>query len=136
MDEPGQILIRVGWDLLALLGWLCWFLWRWSLLIVAIAWCLWAVDWRKLWSVLAQGAWVPCVLALVTAALIWSRVAPTQGNLLGLVDVPNFWWQLGDVCLVAVVILACGWIQDSFRWAPAEITLEPPAAAAAEHGHH
>jgi hypothetical protein len=138
VDEPWQSLLRLWWDLVALATWLSGFLLRWSLLILAMAWCLWAVNWRKLLSVLAQGAWVPGILALVTSALIWSRISPGVGNFFGLFDVGNFWWQLGDLCLVAAAVLCCGWIQGALDWTPPEVSVEPADAPAhgTDHGHH
>ena len=53
-------------------------------------------------------------------------------------DRTNFWWQLGEVSLLAAVTLLCGWLQGVFGWTPAEISLEPPAPDADVHGytHH
>ncbi len=42
-----------------------------ALLIGWVAWWLWGVNWSKLWPTLAQGAWVPAVLLLFLAALVW-----------------------------------------------------------------
>ena len=83
----------------------------------------------------AGGAWAPAVLLLVVAALIWSRLAPGPCNCLGFVTVPNFWWQLGEVGLIAALTLFCGWLQGVLGWTPREISLEPPAHAAV-HEHH
>lgn len=105
---------------------------RWSLLIAWVTWWLWGVNWKKAWAALAQGAWAPVVLLMVTAALVWSRLAPGPCDCLG-VRVPNFWWQLGGVSLLAGLTLLCGWLQGVFGWTPAEVNLEPPAAA--DHGH-
>jgi hypothetical protein len=109
---------------------------EWSLLIVWLAWSLWGINWKKVWPVLAQGAWVPLVLVLALAALVWSRLVPGECVLLGLWDIPNFWWQLGDVCLIVAATFFCGWLQGVMGWQPAEINLEPQASAASAHGSH
>jgi hypothetical protein len=105
---------------------------RWLLLIGWVAWWLWGVNWSKAWPVLARGAWVPLLLALVFVALVWSRLEPTPYEGIPGVTVPNFWWQLVAVSLLAGVALICGWLQGVLGWAPAEVDLEPPAPS---HGH-
>jgi hypothetical protein len=110
----------------------------WSLLIAWVAWWLGGVNWKKTWPVLARGAWAPLVLLLVVSALVWSRIAPAQLDL-GLAAVPNFWWQLGAVVLLASITLLCGWLQGLLGWAPPEISLEPSAHDPSHghaHGHH
>jgi len=101
----------------------------WSLVIFWLAWCLFGINWRKAWGVLAQGAWVPLVLAMVLIALAWSQMTPA---------VPHFGWKLLQVSLVVVASLLCGWVQGYFGWQPAEISLEPspPDEDAHGHGHH
>jgi hypothetical protein len=110
----------------------------WPLLIVWVAWWLLAVNWRKTWPVLAQGGWAPVVLLVLMAALVWSRLAPAEWPLAPSAVVPNFWWQLVFVSLLAASALFLGWVQGVFGWCPAEINLEPPAvpAGAHDHGHH
>jgi hypothetical protein len=126
----GYLLVVFGQFLLVLLS-------KWTLILVGMAWCLWGINWRKAWPVLAEGAWLPFVLLGVTIAIVWSQVAPGPGHCLGgLLIVPNFWWQLGDVTLLALMALFCGYVQTKCGWAPAELDLEPPAAAAHGHGHH
>ena len=46
----------------------------WSLVIAWLAWCLFGINWKKAWGVLAQGAWAPLVLAMVLVALAWSQM--------------------------------------------------------------
>ena len=107
----------------------------WLLLLVWIAWWLWAVNWKKVWPVLAQGGWMVLVLLIVISALVWSRIAPNTGYLLGGLSVgSDFLRQLMAVALLVVIALGCGWLQGVLGWEPAEIDLEPPAAAA-DHGH-
>jgi hypothetical protein len=101
---------------------------HWSLLIAWIAWWLCAVNWSKLWPVLAKGAWAPVVLIMVIAALAWSCIAPSERY-------PNFWWQLGSVSLLGALTLFCGWLQGVFGWQPAEINLHPPVVTVHAHDH-
>jgi hypothetical protein len=106
---------------------------RWPLLILWIVWWLLGVNWKKMWGVLGQGAWLPLVLVAILAALAWSQIAPSPGNFLGLFTVPNFWWQLGNLGFFTALALFCGYLQGRLGWAPAEIDLEPPASPAAHH---
>jgi len=117
-------LTQLGYDLLAL-GW------QHILIILWVVWWLWAVNWRRAWPVLRQGAWAPLVLLVLATALVWSRIAPAPCDCLVLVTVPNFWWQLGYVGMLVAIAFFCGWLQGVLQWAPAEISLDPPA-----HGHH
>lgn len=103
----------------------------WSLLIVWVAWWLFAVNWSNTWPVLRQGAWVPFVLLCVMGALVWSRLEPTSCSCLRFVTVPNFWWQLGSVGLLVGLTLFCGWLQTYFGWTPPVINVEPTP-----HGDH
>lgn len=102
---------------------------HWALLIVWVAWWLGGVNWKKAWQVLGEGGWVPAVLLLVLTALVWSQLAPADCSCLGFVTVPNFWWQLGEVGLIASIALFCGWLQGYFGWYPHEVSLEPPPPA-------
>jgi len=109
---------------------------RWPLLIIWILWWLLAVNWKRMWPVLAMGAWLPFFLIMVLTAFVWSRIAPGPGNLFGFIPVKNFWWQLGDLLGLFVLALFCGYLQGRLGWAPAEIELEPPVTPAHDHGHH
>jgi hypothetical protein len=139
VDELREALEQLGaglWTLLTLL--LTWAV-HWLVAAAWFAWWLWGVNWNKTWPVLRQGAWVGVVLVMVTSALVWSQMVPSDCTCLSFVTVPNFWWQLGAVCLLTVLTLFCGWLQGVFGWAPAEINLEPPEPAAdhgAGHAHH
>jgi hypothetical protein len=99
---------------------------RHILLIAWVAWWLWAVDWAKAWGMLAKGGWVVVVLLSLISARVWASVAPGSFDVLGLVEIGNFWWQLGAVALIVLLALFCGWLQGVFGWAPAEVDLEPP----------
>src|SRR5207249_12248857 len=37
----------------------------WSLVIFWLALCLFGINWKKAWAILAQGAWAPLVLMMV-----------------------------------------------------------------------
>jgi len=121
-------------DLALLIGLILAFLWHYILIIVWVVWWLWAVNWRRCWEALAQGAWAPVVLLMLIVALAWSRLQPAPCECLAVVTIPNFWWQLGYVALLVAVALFCGWLQGVFHWTPAEIDLEPPVHGF-EHVH-
>ena len=121
----GQLFVEIGGLLLT-----------WSLLIAWLSWWLWAVNWRKAWPQLASGGWAPVALLIVMAALVWASIAPSNCDCLRVVMVPNFWWQLGGVSLLAAIALFCGWLQGVLGWYPAEIEIGPPAFVAAGHPHH
>jgi hypothetical protein len=107
-----------------------------ALLIVWVAWWLWAVNWTKAWDVLARGGWMVVVLLTILAALVWSALAPSNMDLFGLFPLANFWWQLGAVTGLVLLALFCGFVQGKFGWAPPEISFDPPAPAHdAHHGH-
>jgi hypothetical protein len=109
---------------------------RWSPLIAWVAWWLCAVNWRRAWKALAEGAWAPLLLLIVMVSLVWSRLDPTDCSCLVLFTVPNFWWHLGGVGLLVAIAFFCGWLQGVFGWTPEEIDLDPPAVTAHAHGHH
>lgn len=147
-----QLVVVLG-RLIADLFWLALAHW---VLLVWVAWWLGGVNWQKLWPVLARGAWAPVALLGFIAALVWSRIEPSTYDLLGLVTLPNFWYQLTAVGLLVALTLFCGWLQGMFGWTPPEIQLEPAtvhhahapepvgahgpesgeAHAVEEHGHH
>jgi hypothetical protein len=123
--DAWESLQRAGHALLALLPLGLW-----------CVWWLWAVNWTKTWPVLARGAWAPVLLLMLTAAGVWSRLAPGDCTCLGFVTIPNFYWQLGGVSTLVTTALFCGWLQGRLGWAPAEIDLEPPPADGHGHEHH
>jgi hypothetical protein len=127
-----EVFINLG----LLAGYLLLLVGRWALVIAWFAWWLWGVNWSRAWLVLGRGAWLVVVLLMLTAALVWSQVAPSECTCLGFTTVANFWWQLGAVALVTALTLFCGWLQGVFGWAPAEVSLESPEGAGAGHGHH
>jgi hypothetical protein len=100
-------------------------------LILWVAWWLWAVDWRKFWPTLAQGAWAPVVLLALIVAMALAYLVPAPQLVAG-VDVPSPWWQLGAVALAVAVVFLCGWLQGAFGWYPPA----PVPVAVDDHGHH
>lgn len=130
MEEPGiwQSLVTLFMTLLVLIGQLAALGFHFLLWIVWIAWALWAVNWKKTRHVLATGGWAPALLLILLVALVWSRLQTTP--LFGFGWLPNFWWQLLYVTLLAAIAMFCGWLQTVFHWTPANINLEPPV-----HGH-
>jgi hypothetical protein len=123
VETLGTLLIQ-----LASLG-LHWILW-----IVWAAWCLWAVNWKKTRHVLAVGGWAPALLLIFLIAIVWSRLDARACDCLGFVSLPNFWWQLGYVSMLAGLAMFCGWLQSVFHWTPHDINLDPPAHGH-DHGH-
>jgi hypothetical protein len=136
LNELGHSLLQVFWtfvQLVQVLGQLIVELLylglQYGAVLFLVAWCLLGINWQKTWPVLRRGGWVPFVLLIVLTALVWSQMRPTDEAPFGL-HVPNFWWQLGVVGLLAGVALFCGWLQGKLGWTPAEVNLDPP-----EHGH-
>jgi hypothetical protein len=105
------------------------------LLLAWVVWHLWAVNWKRLAPVLAQGGWAPAVLLLLIAAFAWSRLDPVPCTCLPGVVLPNVVWQLAAVAGLAAVALFCGWLQGRLGWAPRELTLDPPDAYDDGHAH-
>ena len=98
------------------------------------AWCLWGVNWKKARHVLKIGGWLPAMLVIVLIAIVWSRIDPSP---CGACNLPNFWWQLGYVSMVAAIAMVLGWVQSVFHWTPHDINLDPPAHTHGHgHGHH
>jgi hypothetical protein len=124
-----QVMVALGellWEVVSLLA-------PWSLLIAWIAWWLWAVNWKRAWAALADGAWAPVVLLMILVARVWASLDASEVNLFYIMTVPSFWWQLGAVGLVVGLTLFCGWLQIALGWGPVEINLEPPPVASAHH---
>ena len=48
------------------------------LVIAWFAWWLFGVNWSKVWPTLRKGAWAPLVLLILIAALVWSRLSPSD----------------------------------------------------------
>jgi hypothetical protein len=125
-----QLVIVLGqfmWELVTLLA-------PWALLIAWLAWWLWAVNWRRAWAVLAEGAWAPVVLLMILTARVWASLDPGECSFAGIMTLPSFWCKLSGVGLLLAVTLFCGWLQIVLGWPPKEISLEtPPPVVPAHH---
>jgi hypothetical protein len=101
-------------------------------------WCVWwlcGVNWRKAWPMLAEGGWAPAVLLVVMASLAWASIDARPYDV-GFATIPNGWWQLGAVCILAALALFCGWLQGTFGWTPQEVSVEPPPVTHEFHDAH
>lgn len=101
-------------------------------LLVWMAFWLFAVNWKKVWPILSEGAWAPVVLLGFLSALVWAQLSPTC-RLVPLL--PHFWHQLAGVGLVIGAALFSGWLQGLLHYSPVEIAVEPPAHHDHGHGH-
>jgi hypothetical protein len=103
-----------------------------------VVWWLWAVNWNKLWPVLARGGWAPVVLLVLVLSAAWSRITPDDPDYPPFNVLPPFGRQLAAAAALAGLALFCGWLQGRLGWAPAEVAVEPAATAADGHGpaHH
>jgi hypothetical protein len=108
-------------------------------LVFLIAWCLWAVNWKNTWPVLAVGGWAPFVLVLLMAAKVWSLIDRRPLTVAG-VTLHNYWWQLIATVILAGIVLFCGYLQGQMGFEPATVSLEPPVHDNGHddhgHGHH
>ena len=114
--------------LLVFLPYLLWFVY-----------CLFAVNWKKLWPTLREGGWLPGTLLCILVALAWSQILPMAVRLFGFMHLCNFWWQAGAVAFWACLGLFAGWLQQRCSWTPREIAVEPPPLEHSHghgHGHH
>ncbi len=100
--------------------------------LIWILFCLFAINWKKMRPTLSEGAWVPLLLLIILAALVWSQVHATDVILFGVITVPNFWWQLMAAGSLAALGLFAGWVQERYHWTPLEVELAPVSHA---HGH-
>jgi hypothetical protein len=98
-------------------------------------WCLWAVNWRRAWPILAAGGWLPLVLIGLMAAAVWSLIWPAPANIFGLFLIPNGLWQFEAVGLLIGLVLFCGWLQSRSAFVPPEINLDEPAHEHGDHAH-
>jgi hypothetical protein len=101
------------------------------LLLVWVAWWLGCVNWKKAWPVLREGGWLPALLLLILAALVWSQIAPGDWTPAEPLTLPNFWWQLAALIGLAAVAGLCGWVQGLLHWGPVEPESSSPEVQAA-----
>ena len=106
-----------------------------ALLSVWVGWCLGAIDWRKLWPRLADGAWAPLVLLTLMIAGVWSWISPGACTCLG-ITIPSLWWHLLATALLVGLGLVCGWLQILAGWHPTEVELHPAAVHGQGHEDH
>ncbi len=124
IDALGRLVADFSQVAILLLG----FVGQHLLVIAWFTWWLLAVNWSRIWEVLARGGWVGLLLAILAGATAWSQIAPSDCACLGFVTISNFWWQLGAVSLLTLATLFCGWLQGTFMWQPPHINLDPPSA--------
>jgi hypothetical protein len=127
------LLLSLWWALIGILWWALAFALRWALLIAWVAWWLWGVDWRKVWPVLARGAWAPVVLLIIVSALAWAEIVPSDYTLFNSATIRNFWWQMGAIVLLAAIAMLCGWLQGLLGWWPSA-SLEAQTSGS-DHAH-
>lgn len=87
----------------------------WWPLIAWIAFWLLAVNWQKLYPVIASGGWIGLLLLWFTMILIWGVVSPPEGgshHLLGL-HVSNFFGKMIYVTGLYVFMAICASAQLS-----------------------
>src|SRR5205807_815162 len=102
-----------------------------------LAWALFAVNWKRTWAVLAEGAWAPVVLLTLLVALVWASLSPNSITFLGFLPLDSFWWKLGAVWIIVALTCFCGWLQGVWHYTPPEISTEPAAVGDGhDHGHH
>src|SRR5436305_1979982 len=53
------------------------------------AWCLWGVDWRRAWPILAVCGWVPLVLIGIMTGVVWAFVFPSAALVSGIGKLPT-----------------------------------------------
>ncbi len=98
---------------------------QYLLLVAYIAVTLLAINWKRAWPILAQGAWAPLVLGVLISALVWTFLEPIYG----------YWWHLGGVILLVGGAFFNGWLQGVLGWTPPDLTFEPPQTEP-EFAHH
>lgn len=119
--------------------------------------CLFAINWRKMWPTLAEGAWAPLVLLIGLVAVVWSRIQPSHWTIVPGLAIPNLWWQAIALSLIAGLGLFAGWLQIKYGLTPFDVPInvavehpghghghdaapEPPppglGRASDDHGHH
>jgi hypothetical protein len=120
VPETSQLLSNIFSVLLVLLPGAIW-----------CAWWLFCVNWPKLWSALARGAWTGVVLFILVCGSVWARLDPRD------LAWPGYYisalpWHIGAAALLACLAFLCGWLQGVLGWTAPEFPVHPVAA---EHGH-
>ena len=94
-----------------------------------------AVNWKRVWQVLASGAWAACVLMILIASTVWAFIVSGPVDFFGLFRLPHFWGQLVSVSALAATALLAGWLQGYLGLVPAEVPLEGQPQED-DHAHH
>ncbi len=87
----------------------------WTPLIAWLAFCLFAINWVRVWPDIARGGWIGLVLIGLVAAVVWAVIAPPAGGshfFFGL-TVSNFVGKLVYVTSILVMMFMCGSVQLS-----------------------
>lgn len=111
----------------------------WTALIAWVAFWTLAVDWTKLYPVLAKGGIIGALLIGFVAVLVWSVVAPPPDGhhyLFGL-TLSNVTGKLVYVTGLALIVAACASVQLSGACRSLVDFSEPVAVAEShdDHGH-
>jgi hypothetical protein len=93
-----------------------------------VVWWLLAVNWKKAWAVLAEGAWLAVLLLIFLSSLVWSHIDQSKLTITGVGTVSSLWWRIGCVCALTLIALFCGWLQGALGLTPPEMELEPAEA--------
>lgn len=106
-------------------------------LIAWVAFWLFAVNWRKLSTVLRQGGWTGVALISFVTILVWGLVAPPADgahHILGL-TLSNYYGKLVYVTTLVCIMLLCGSVQLSGAFDCCVTFAEAPADDYGDHGH-
>ena len=129
-----QTLLAAGWDvvinLLAVLN-------PWTPLVAWVAFWLLAVNWEKLYPVMAKGAVIGVLLIGVVMVLIWGLIAPPADgvhHLFGLRP-SNFVGTAIYVTMLLTIMALCGSVQLSGACGSLCRFPEEPDDEEGHHGH-
>lgn len=103
-------------------------------LVAWVAFWLFAVNWRKLSTVLRQGGWTGVALIGFVTILVWGLIAPPPDgahHILGL-TLSNYYGKLVYVTTLVCIMLLCGSVQLSGALDCCVTFAEAPAD---DHGH-
>ncbi|WP_373649793.1 hypothetical protein [Schlesneria sp. DSM 10557] len=134
-----QNLLVAGWDVLVTLLAV---MTPWTPLIAWVAFWLLAVNWEKLYSVLANGAVIGVALIGLMMILVWGLVAPPPDgvhHLFGL-HPSNFVGKTVYITILFTIMALCGSVQLSGAYSSLtqfeEEETDDAGHADQSHGHH